>query len=116
MIPVTGGVRIVLYRGASDLRRGFDGLCGHPPRIALPAPVLPEYLLFHGLDKEPALFLFGYEDLFIEEELGFEGIVMSIGGRPLRGDPEKVYYGLDYGIPVHSIPLLRVPYSGGVIQ
>jgi transposase len=28
MIPVTGGVRIFLYRGASDLRRGFDGLCG----------------------------------------------------------------------------------------
>jgi len=28
MIPVTGGVRIFLYRGASDLRRGFDGLSG----------------------------------------------------------------------------------------
>jgi transposase len=28
MIPVTGGVRIFLYRGVSDLRRGFDGLSG----------------------------------------------------------------------------------------
>lgn len=28
MIPVTGGVRIFLYRGGTDLRRGFDGLSG----------------------------------------------------------------------------------------
>lgn len=28
MIPVTGGTRLFLYRGPSDMRKGFDGLSG----------------------------------------------------------------------------------------
>jgi len=28
MIPVTGATRLFLYRGAADMRKGFDGLSG----------------------------------------------------------------------------------------
>ena len=28
MIPVTASTRIYLYRGAADMRKSFDGLCG----------------------------------------------------------------------------------------
>ncbi len=28
MIPVTGGARMFLYRGAADMRKGFNGLAG----------------------------------------------------------------------------------------
>ena len=28
MIPVTGGTRLFLFRGRSDMRKGFDGLSG----------------------------------------------------------------------------------------